>query len=44
MNRKIKPSDAIAYKTRGKGKSEPSNEVNIPEIAPIPIIYLNDGN
>jgi hypothetical protein len=30
IKRNIKPSAAIAYKTRGNGKSEPSNEANIP--------------
>jgi len=30
IKRKINPSAAIAYRTRGNGKSEPSNEANIP--------------
>jgi hypothetical protein len=30
IKRKINPSAAIAYRTRGNGKSEPSNEAKIP--------------
>ena len=30
INRNINPSAAIAYKTRGNGNNEPSNEANIP--------------
>lgn len=30
IKRNINPSAAIAYRTRGNGKSEPSNEANIP--------------
>ncbi len=43
IKRNIKPSAAMAYKTRGNGKSEPSNEANIPVNAPAPIIYVNAG-
>jgi hypothetical protein len=31
IKRNINPSEAIAYNTRGNGKSEPSNEAEIPK-------------
>jgi hypothetical protein len=31
IKRNINPSEAIAYNTRGNGKSEPSNDVKIPK-------------
>ncbi len=42
IKRNINPSAAMAYNTRGNGKSEPSNDVKIPKEIIFEKIYLEN--